>query len=64
MYKRHATWQGCHAEGLRQSKDTCPANLLKFCKLTCKVLHQGGGNPKHEYSLYKDGLRAALSRKA
>jgi len=27
------------------------ANLMKFNKPKCKVLHMGWGNPKHKYSL-------------
>ena len=28
-----------------------PANLMKFNKAECKVLHMGQGNPKHNYRL-------------
>ena len=27
------------------------ANFMKFHKAKCKVLHMGGGNPKHKYRL-------------
>ena len=40
------------------------ANLLKFNKAKCKVLHLGLGNPQYQYRLgRKNGLRAALRRR-
>ncbi|KAK4825565.1 hypothetical protein QYF61_000153 [Mycteria americana] len=39
------------------------ANLIKFNKAKCKVLHMGQGHPKHKYRLTENGLRAALRRK-
>ena len=36
------------------------ANLMKFNKAKCKVLHMGRGNPQYQYRLR---LRAALWRR-
>ncbi|GAB0176071.1 cAMP-dependent protein kinase inhibitor alpha [Grus japonensis] len=36
------------------------ANFMNFNKAKCKVLHMGGGNPKHNYWL---GLSTALRRR-
>ncbi|KAJ7407243.1 rna-directed dna polymerase from mobile element jockey-like [Pitangus sulphuratus] len=32
------------------------ANLMKFSKAKCKVLHVGWGNPKHRYNLGRDWI--------
>lgn len=65
MYKRCATWQGCHAEGPKKTQDVlCKPPEVQQAHVRSLALHQGGGNPKHEYRLYKNGLRAALSRRA
>lgn len=37
--------------------------LMKFNNAKHKVPHLGEGNPKNQYRLSRDGLRAALRRK-
>jgi len=37
--------------------------IMKFHKARCKVLHMSRDNPKHNYRLAQNGLRAALSRR-
>jgi len=40
------------------------ANIMKFKKPKCKVLHMDWGNPKRKYRLGKErGLRTGLRRK-
>ena len=39
------------------------ANLMKFSKATCKVLHLGGGSPKHRYRLGGKGLESSPEEK-
>ena len=38
-------------------------NLMKFSKATCKVLHLGGGSPKHRYRLGGKGLESSPEEK-
>ncbi|GAB0182822.1 hypothetical protein GRJ2_000747500 [Grus japonensis] len=38
-------------------------NRMKFNKVKCKVLHVGRCNPKHNYRLGRNGLKAALWRR-
>ena len=40
-----------------------PANLMKFKRAKCKVLHLGQGNPKHRYRLVENDLKAFLRRR-
>ena len=38
-------------------------NLLKSSKAKCKVLHMGGGNPKHKYRLGDEGIESGPEEK-
>ena len=39
------------------------ANLMKFSKAKCKVLHLNQGNPKHRYSLGRERLESSPKEK-
>ncbi|PKU48384.1 hypothetical protein llap_1292 [Limosa lapponica baueri] len=39
------------------------ANLMKFKKAKCKVLHVGQGNPKHKYSLGREWIESSPEEK-
>ena len=39
------------------------ANLIKFKKDKCKVLHLDQGNPKHRYRLGREGLESSHTEK-
>ncbi|KFQ10153.1 hypothetical protein N330_00863, partial [Leptosomus discolor] len=39
------------------------ANLMKFNKVKCKVLHMGRGNPKHGYRLANDCIESSPGEK-
>ncbi|KFW06454.1 hypothetical protein N327_01390, partial [Fulmarus glacialis] len=38
-------------------------NLVKFNKAKCKVLHMGGGNPKHKYRLSREWIESSPEEK-
>jgi len=39
------------------------ANLIKFNKSRCKVLHMGQGNPKHKYRLGRERIESSPEEK-
>ncbi|GAB0185931.1 cAMP-dependent protein kinase inhibitor alpha [Grus japonensis] len=39
------------------------ANLIKFNKAKCKVLHMGWGNPKHSYRLGREWMESSSEEK-
>ena len=39
------------------------ANLMKFNKAKCKIIHLGEGNPKHKYRLGREQLESSHKEK-
>ena len=48
---------------LEQPEGCTHANILKFNKAKCKVLHLGRGNPKHRYRLSGEWLESSPEEK-
>ncbi|KAK4806822.1 hypothetical protein QYF61_005618 [Mycteria americana] len=48
---------------LDRLEERAPANLMKFNKAKCKVLHLGQGNPQYQYRLEDEGIESSPEEK-
>ncbi|GAB0187207.1 hypothetical protein GRJ2_001186000 [Grus japonensis] len=60
---RHTGGKGCHQRDLDRLETWACANLIKFNKAKCKILHVGQGNPKHNYRLGGEWIESSPEEK-